>query len=184
MKHAILTVLGTDRPGIIALVTGILFRQKCNLEDISMTILEGEFVMMLVLDYARDTMKQAVIRDLTAVVQRRWGLAFYWRDLGNKRLKRGEKHLRNSDSYLVSVMGKDRIGIVHRISKAFAECQLNITDLNSKILGTGKKSIYAMMLEVDIPKRFNIKRLEQKLRRLERRLRLELKLRPLERVEL
>ena len=51
MKHAILTVIGKDRPGIVANVTEILFEYGCNLEDASMTILEGEFAMIVVLSH-------------------------------------------------------------------------------------------------------------------------------------
>jgi len=47
MKKLILTISGKDRPGIIAKVSGLLFRKGCNLEDISMTLLEGQFAMMM-----------------------------------------------------------------------------------------------------------------------------------------
>ena len=45
--HAI-TVLGHDRPGIIAEATGRLAGLGLNLEDSSMTLLRGHFAMTLV----------------------------------------------------------------------------------------------------------------------------------------
>ena len=45
---SVLTVIGKDRPGIIAKVTDVLYRTGCNLEDISMTVLEQEFAMMVI----------------------------------------------------------------------------------------------------------------------------------------
>ena len=45
--HAI-TVLGHDRPGIIAETTGILGSLGLNLEDSSMTLLRGHFAMTLI----------------------------------------------------------------------------------------------------------------------------------------
>ena len=42
------TVLGHDRPGIIADVTGALAELGGNLEDSSMTLLRGHFAMTLV----------------------------------------------------------------------------------------------------------------------------------------
>ena len=55
--HVAVTVVGNDRPGIVAGVTEVLFEQGCNLEDTSMTILRGHFTMMLV---AANTMAQSV----------------------------------------------------------------------------------------------------------------------------
>jgi glycine cleavage system transcriptional repressor len=43
MKKMIISVLGKDRPGIIAAVTHILFEQDCNIENVSQTILQNEF---------------------------------------------------------------------------------------------------------------------------------------------
>jgi len=43
MKKMIISVLGKDRPGIIAAVTRILFEQDCNIENVSQTILQNEF---------------------------------------------------------------------------------------------------------------------------------------------
>ena len=42
-----ITVIGHDRPGIIAETTGILADLGLNLEDSTMTLLRGHFAMML-----------------------------------------------------------------------------------------------------------------------------------------
>jgi len=42
-----ITVTGKDRPGIIAALSGAIFTAGGNLEDASMTILEGEFAMIV-----------------------------------------------------------------------------------------------------------------------------------------
>ena len=43
MQKIIISVLGKDRPGIIAAVTGVLFKKDFNIEDVSQTILQSEF---------------------------------------------------------------------------------------------------------------------------------------------
>ena len=43
MKKIIVSVLGHDRPGIIAAVSEVLFRNGCNIEDVSQTILQTAF---------------------------------------------------------------------------------------------------------------------------------------------
>ena len=48
--HFAVTAVGADRPGIVAAVTGAFAEHGCNLEDSSMTILRGQFAMMLVVD--------------------------------------------------------------------------------------------------------------------------------------
>ena len=43
----LMTITGKDQPGIIAAFTGAIFKCGGNLEDANMTILEGEFAMIL-----------------------------------------------------------------------------------------------------------------------------------------
>ncbi len=47
---AIITVLGADRPGIIANVSGCLFRFNLNILDITQTVLSGYFTMVMMVD--------------------------------------------------------------------------------------------------------------------------------------
>lgn len=47
--RAIVTVLGMDRPGIIARVSGVLFEVKINIIDINQTVLRDEFFAMTML---------------------------------------------------------------------------------------------------------------------------------------
>ncbi|MDR0642880.1 MAG: ACT domain-containing protein [Treponema sp.] len=45
--NVIITVVGTDKVGIIARVSAFLAERNINIEDISQTILSGNFVMMM-----------------------------------------------------------------------------------------------------------------------------------------
>lgn len=49
-ERAVVTVLGSDRSGIVAAVTGILAEQDVNILDISQTILQGIFTMTMLVD--------------------------------------------------------------------------------------------------------------------------------------
>jgi ACT domain-containing protein len=65
--NAIVTVVGTDRVGIIARVSAFLAERNINIEDISQTILSGNFVMMMMVDLssstgALETLKQELSR--------------------------------------------------------------------------------------------------------------------------
>ena len=49
--NAIITVVGNDKVGIIASVSSYLAQHKINIEDITQTILSGNFVMMMIVNF-------------------------------------------------------------------------------------------------------------------------------------
>lgn len=49
-ERLIITTLGTDKPGIVAAVSQVLAENNVNIEDISQTILQGYFVMIMIVD--------------------------------------------------------------------------------------------------------------------------------------
>ncbi len=53
--NAIVTVLGQDRVGIIAAVCNRLANYNVNILDISQTILQGAFTMVMAVDVSRST---------------------------------------------------------------------------------------------------------------------------------
>ena len=61
MKKCIVTVLGKDTVGIIAKVCTYLAENQINILDISQTIIQGYFNMMMIVDVAEMT------KDFTAV---------------------------------------------------------------------------------------------------------------------
>ena len=52
-NKAVITVLGGDRPGIVAAVAGALSEREANILDISQTILQGIFTMTMLVDLAK-----------------------------------------------------------------------------------------------------------------------------------
>ena len=85
---------------------------------------------------------------------------------------------------MVTAFGKDRTGIVYEVSRALAGRRVNITDLDSRILGKGDKTTYAMLLEVDAPDKVVLAKLKTLLARVSRKLKIEIQAKPLERVSL
>jgi ACT domain-containing protein len=65
--NAIITVVGTDKVGIIAAVSAFLSERNINIEDITQTILSGNFVMMMMVDLSLsakslETLKEELAR--------------------------------------------------------------------------------------------------------------------------
>ena len=54
MKKAVISVLGTDKKGIIAGVSRILLENDANILDISQTIVSGLFSMILIADISSE----------------------------------------------------------------------------------------------------------------------------------
>ena len=50
MKRAIVTVLGSDRVGIIARVSALLAQREVNILDINQTVMQEYFTMVMMVD--------------------------------------------------------------------------------------------------------------------------------------
>ena len=64
---AIVTVIGKDKVGIIAKVSGLLSEMGVNVEDISQTILQDYFAMMMLVDVSASGSISAVAERLDAL---------------------------------------------------------------------------------------------------------------------
>jgi len=66
--NAIITVVGSDKVGIIAKVSAFLAERDINIEDISQTILSGNFVMMMMVNLSSCSKAlEEIKRELTAL---------------------------------------------------------------------------------------------------------------------
>jgi ACT domain-containing protein len=61
--RAIISVLGSDRSGIVAAVAGILAGHDVNILDISQTILQGIFTMTMLVDMAASNATFAAVQE-------------------------------------------------------------------------------------------------------------------------
>lgn len=62
--NAIITVVGSDKVGIIATISAILSQHHINIEDITQTILSGNFVMMMMVNFEGSDIAIDELRDL------------------------------------------------------------------------------------------------------------------------
>ncbi|OGW79566.1 MAG: hypothetical protein A3G33_07155 [Omnitrophica bacterium RIFCSPLOWO2_12_FULL_44_17] len=174
----LMTITGKDQPGIIAAFTGAIFKCGGNLEDANMTILEGEFAMILLAEIGSASGYRKFVASIERI-KKTLALSIQIRPI-KRRLTRGEKHLKGSVPYILSVYGRDHAGIVYQVSKVLADEGLNITDLNSNIAGSGKNSIYALILEVDAPQNARIRTVEKKIDQIKKKLKVDVSFKPLE----
>ena len=68
MMNAIVTVVGQDKVGIIAAVCTLLAENNVNILDISQTIIDGYFNMMMIVDANRSVKSmEELVSDLKAL---------------------------------------------------------------------------------------------------------------------
>ncbi|MGH8998920.1 MAG: glycine cleavage system protein R [Acidimicrobiia bacterium] len=139
-------VVGADRPGIVAAVTGVLYRLGCNLKDCSMTVLSRHFTMMMLVEGPDDLEGSALEEELSRA-EEDWDLTVAVRPLGE-----GAMIFVEGEPYIVSVYGSDHPGIVHRVAAVLADSSVNITDVNTRVIGGDDEPVYAMLLEVTLPR--------------------------------
>lgn len=69
--RAVITVVGKDKPGIIAAVSGMLAERSVNILDISQTIMQSFFTMITLVDLsAMDIDLEALRTELDQVAER------------------------------------------------------------------------------------------------------------------
>lgn len=59
--RAVVTVVGKDKAGIIAKISGVLYANNVNILDISQTIMQDLFTMIMLVD-----MPSSTVKDMTA----------------------------------------------------------------------------------------------------------------------
>src|SRR2546425_711993 len=85
---------------------------------------------------------------------------------------------------MLSVYGADRPGIVAAVARAVADHGGNITDLNTRVIGSPDRPVYAMVLEIHVPGGTQHDALQAALERLKPTLGVDITLRPIESVQL
>jgi glycine cleavage system transcriptional repressor len=139
MDELAVTLIGHDRPGIVADMSGALADLGLNLTDSTMTRLRGHFAMTLICTgEAGAGAVEAALRPMCADGSL----------LATVRQVRPESESPPSGTpYLVSLHGADRLGIVAAVTRVLARAGGNITDLTTRLIGP----LYVLVAEVDLP---------------------------------
>ncbi len=147
MNKAILSVLGQDRPGIVATITGVLSRQQCNIENVSQTILQSQFAGIFVVsippDLSLETVESGLIEELQALE-----LSVLVKLVQDQDPTSTPD---NSEPFIITTEGPDRIGLVAGITEIIAKYGANITNLQAVFKGGDAPGDNIMIYEVDIP---------------------------------
>lgn len=147
MEKVIMTVLGQDRPGIIAAVSESLFRRDCNIENVSQMILQSEFAGLFIVSLPeKETMeelKNHLGKELSPLQL----------DVHLKRMlpaRTPQEHL-PAEPFIITTVGPDQKGLVAAITRIIADFKVNVTNLKAVFEGGENPSKNIMIYEVEIP---------------------------------
>ena len=184
VRHFAVAAIGRDRPGIVAAVTHNLLDHELNVEDSQMTILGGHFTTMMIVTGGDAVDVGALRADLGATARELSLEAVSVEEVADT------ARAVSVPTHIVTVYGVDHPGIVHAVSAALAQCEVNITDLNTRLVvdekrvaqanGDGGEDLYAMMLEVVLPEGLTVKGLDSMLEATRRDQGVEITIRELE----
>ena len=148
-QRFIMTAFGKDRPGIVADVTGILYENGCNLEDTSMTLMAGEFTLILLFTAGSADVAGPLSRDCRRLEQEK-GISAFLRPLAPQETVEPRNAVKTRTLH---VEGLDQAGIVYKVSRFLADQGINIVDLKSTVKASPESgtALYVMDIRVQVP---------------------------------
>lgn len=140
-----------------------------------MTILWGQFAMLLVVTPNEQTQLDELRAEFTQIAQK------LHLQVSLSELEEDHKPETKEPGvpYVVSVYGADHPGIVSRTTGYLAERKINITDLSTRVI-QAKGPVYIMLLEVEAPRALGEQQLKEELFSLSQQLKVDISVRRLE----
>lgn len=173
MNYYILIAIGEDKPGIVAKVTEILFKNGFNIEDSSMTRINNEFAIMLILKGEKDL--NLLKKEFESLEKE--NLTIILKELSKSVVEKERKKL---PLFNIVVYGADKPGIVYKVSKLLADEGINISDLRTEKIN----SLYIMFIEAEFPLDVDILDFNNKIEKLKEELQVDIKVECIETAEL
>lgn len=127
MKIAV-SILGVDCPGVVHLVSSTLSALRCNIEEISQTILKGQFAAIFIADRPDDLSEDSVHAALVkAIAARDMSLSVIVRPLEEEELFDSGP----SEPFVMTVDGEDKLEMVSSFTRILAEHKVNIENMKA-----------------------------------------------------
>lgn len=161
MEKVVISVLGPDRPGIIAAVTRSLFEQGCNIENVSQTILQSEFSGIFIVSIpeglSTDGLYSSLTESLSPLKQHVFVKPFEPRQT--------VFNAPPAEPFIITTQGPDQKGLVARVTEIIARHGVNVTNLQAVFEGGDNPAANVMIYEVDIPSEVDQQRLTNELKK-------------------
>jgi len=147
MKKVIATILGHDRPGIVAAVSKILFEQNCNIENVSQTTLQSEFAGLFIVSVPTELSADDLLKRLDQGLKP-FKLHVHLKPFEPRQPK---PPFAKKEPFIITTTGPDRKGLVAEITEIMAGYGVNITNLKAVFKGGEDPAKNMMIYEIDVP---------------------------------
>ncbi len=141
----VVTALGEDRPGIVRELARTVCDTGCNIEDSRMTVLGGEFAVLLLISGRWNEL--AKLESALPNTAKRMGLQVH--------LKRTESAEEREQllPYTVEVVSLDHPGIVAELANFFATREINIRDMTTASYAAAHTGtpMFSVQMTIDVP---------------------------------
>jgi glycine cleavage system transcriptional repressor len=179
-KFVALSAIGEDHPGIVASLTKVFYEAGCNLENSSMTQLRGDFAVLLLVSIPETVTLQTLNGLLQPIIQK-WSLAVTLRELKPEEVSPAVSPVL---PYTLMVYGLDHPGIVYKVAQSATEQKINIIDLRTHVTENNGKTLYSLILEIEIPDKATLQNFQKNLETLKQELQVDITLKAVETDEL
>ncbi len=160
-KKMIISVMSKDRPGIVAEVTGAIYSLDGDLADLNQSVVCGYFTMILSVTFNKKVTVEDVTSELIQInSHERFEISIKEleddTDLSQPALPK--------ETYVMTVQGPNRSGLVHGISQFCYAHHINIIDIATTL----RQDMYTMVLQLDLTKADRLEEIEKDLERYNR----------------
>jgi len=154
-NYLVISAVGHDKPGIVDSLSQIILENNCNIKDSRMTVLGGEFALVLLVEGNWNTV--AKLENQLDTFQDQLGLTIVYRPT------QLPGPIPDLLPYGIDVVALDHPGIVHNLASFFSQRKINIKDMitSSYAAAHTASPMFSVHMEVDIPAEVHIATLRE-----------------------
>jgi glycine cleavage system transcriptional repressor len=155
--YAVLSTVGPDRKGMADDIANIAVEFNCNIEDSKMSVLGGEFAVIMLISGDEEKIKELISQSEN--IGKRFDMII------NIKQTTPPHILEKGIPYILESISMDTPGIVHAITRYLRELSINIEDLETDkspapLSGT---PMFHMRAYIIIPSTVNLARFKERL---------------------
>jgi glycine cleavage system transcriptional repressor len=154
-NYLVISALGKDRPGIVNKLSEAILEDDCNITDSRMTVLGGEFAIMLMVEGNWNTLGK--LEEVIPELGKSLGLTIISERTEEKPADTGLL------PYAVEVVAMDHPGIVHNLAGFFSQRNINIEDMVTSTYAAAHTGtpMFSVNMSVGIPSETHIASLRE-----------------------
>ncbi|MEX1199761.1 MAG: ACT domain-containing protein [Methylophaga sp.] len=172
MNKVLISVLGSDQPGIMAAVAKVIQQRQGNIENLSQTLLENVFGALLLASIPDSETPDDLQKAITSACDE-MGL-FINVHAWDGHVTDWQQNKPETQPYIITCIGPDRRGLVAEVAGALFTHGVNITNIQAIFKGGKNPMDNLMVFEIDVPRATVMDDLRDALNGISQRLDLEI----------